>query len=232
VEFAMSLGTAPVGDSRVVVIANSEFVAARARHKFGRPVAIVPSAVRPEDYVATDRTPRFVTFINPVQQKGVDLFLRLAALLPEVPFLCLEGWPLERRRRRALTQRLRQVPHVEFRRSTLDMAAVYAVTHLLLVPSTCEDAYPRVVLEAHASGIPVVAMRRGGIPDAVGAGGVLLSPEEPDEAWATAIRRILSSVEESVRLSQAARTMAQKADRQPGTVAQLFVAETSASCRG
>jgi hypothetical protein len=61
---------------------------------------------------------------------------------------------------------------------------------------------------------------------------VLLSPEEPDEAWATAIRRILSSVEESVRLSQAARTMAQKADRQPGTVAQLFVAETSASCRG
>jgi glycosyltransferase involved in cell wall biosynthesis len=182
--------------------------------------------------MATHWTPRFVTFINPVQEKGVDLFLRLAVLLPELPFLCLECWPLNRSSLRALKQRLQQVPNVEFRRATLDMASVYTATRLLLVPSTCEDAYPRVVLEAHASGIPVVAMCRGGIPDAVGEGGVLLSPEAPDEAWATAIRRILSSEEEYVRLSQAARTMARKADRQPGTVAQLFVAETSASVRG
>ena len=56
---------------------------------------------------------------------------------------------------------------------TPEMKKFYQEIDLLLVPSSA-DAFPRVVLEAAASGIPVIANRIGGIPEAVGEGGILI----------------------------------------------------------
>ena len=71
-----------------------------------------------------------------------------------------------------------------------DMRKVYGRCKILLVPSLWEEAYGRVVTEAQFSGIPVVASNRGGLPEAVGPGGILIEPDGPIEEWVSVIREL------------------------------------------
>ena len=56
---------------------------------------------------------------------------------------------------------------VEFRGWTSNVQAALAELDLLLVPSAPNEATTRVILEAFAAGVPVVAFRSGGIPEVV-----------------------------------------------------------------
>jgi len=69
------------------------------------------------------------------------------------------------------------------------MDALYARHRLLLAPSTVPDAFPRVIIEAGLAGTPTLGALRGGTPEAVGTGGLLLPPGDPD-AWARTIRKL------------------------------------------
>src|SRR5262249_21620774 len=61
------------------------------------------------------------------------------------------------------------------RERTDDMRTVYCDTRILLVPSQWEDeTWGRVVSEAQLSGIPVITSDRGGLPESVGPGGIVL----------------------------------------------------------
>jgi glycosyltransferase involved in cell wall biosynthesis len=79
------------------------------------------------------------------------------------------------------------------------MRKFYGQIDLLLVPSLLEDAFPRVILEAAGNGIPVIATRVGGIPEALGGSGILIDwahDKEPDIAkianeYVREIRRVL-----------------------------------------
>jgi glycosyltransferase involved in cell wall biosynthesis len=70
------------------------------------------------------------------------------------------------------------------------MRRVYGKCKILLVPSVWEEAYGRVVTEAQVSGIPAVASERGGLPEAVGRGGILIDPDGPIDHWVTAVRKL------------------------------------------
>ena len=56
---------------------------------------------------------------------------------------------------------------VEFPGWVTDIYSVLAEIDLLLVPSAAHEATTRVILEAHAAGVPVIAFRSGGIPEVV-----------------------------------------------------------------
>ena len=73
-----------------------------------------------------------------------------------------------------------------------DMREIYGKCRLLLVPSVWEEAYGRVATEAQVSGIPVIASTRGGLPEAVGSGGILLDPAGPIEPWVNSVRKLWS----------------------------------------
>ena len=60
----------------------------------------------------------------------------------------------------------RELP-VEFLGWRDDVATLLARLDLLAVPSSCLDSAPRVILEAFAAGVPVVAFPSGGIPELV-----------------------------------------------------------------
>jgi len=62
---------------------------------------------------------------------------------------------------------LAEGPPVEFLGWQLDPARVLARLDLLLVPSTVPEATPRVILEAFAAGVPVLASACGGIPELI-----------------------------------------------------------------
>ena len=62
----------------------------------------------------------------------------------------------------------------------------------VLVPSRCYEGAPRSIIEAFASGVPVIASRMGGMPELVqdGVNGLLVPPGDV-RAWRAAIDCLL-----------------------------------------
>lgn len=58
------------------------------------------------------------------------------------------------------------------------MKSIYAETAVLLAPSLGFESWGRVATEAVMNGIPVLASTTGGLPEAVGSGGIVLDPPE------------------------------------------------------
>lgn len=69
-------------------------------------------------------------------------------------------------------------------------------------PSLFQEPFGLVNAEAIASATPVIASRRGGIPEVIGDAGRLIDPEDVTE-FATAISQLLANSEECHRLGQA-----------------------------
>jgi glycosyltransferase involved in cell wall biosynthesis len=90
-----------------------------------------------------------------------------------------------------------------------DMPSLYARADCALNPSTV-DNMPNSVLEAFASGVPLVSTNVGGVPDIV-ADGVsgLLVPAGDAQAMAAAMARVLGDRELAHRLTQAGATQVQ-----------------------
>jgi glycosyltransferase involved in cell wall biosynthesis len=82
---------------------------------------------------------------------------------------------------------------VEFRGAVADMKSVYQEADLLILTSDFEGT-PNVVLEAMASGLPVVATQVGGLKEIIrnGETGYLVEPDSPET-----IERLLSLIEDS-----------------------------------
>lgn len=196
-------------------IALSQFTAERFRSLYGLDSLVLPPLFQRERYAA-QVSGRMVTFINPVAVKGVDLALDIAALCPEIPFCFVRGWPLGLKQLANLKRSLRRLGNVVLHDRTSDMRAVYKQTRLLLVPSQWEDeTWGRVVTEAQFSGIPAVASNRGGLPEAVGPGGIILGRDQPAAIWATAIRELWSDDQQYRKLSQRALDYASRPDLDP-----------------
>lgn len=91
---------------------------------------------------------------------------------------------------------LRQIapPNVEFVGTVpnQDVADVLRGARGLLLPSRSYEAQPRVILEAYAAGVPVIASRIGGIPDLVqeDSSGYLVEPDDV-AGWTEATERLL-----------------------------------------
>ncbi|EFK06507.1 glycosyltransferase, group 1 family protein [delta proteobacterium NaphS2] len=126
------------------------------------------------------------------QEKGNAVVAEIVARMPENHFIIAGGRFPEH-----LLGRSQNVALLSF---ISDMKAFYGQIDLLLVPSVCEEAFGRVILEAAASGIPVIANQVGGIPEALGPSGVLIELEdlgsgilkETVNKYVTEIRRLLN----------------------------------------
>jgi glycosyltransferase involved in cell wall biosynthesis len=194
---------------KIACVANSNFTAEKYRRAYGvNPSVIYPFILKEKYKTLTPPTRENVTFINPVPVKGSDLALRIALLCPEIPFSFVEAWPLSDDQRRELRQRLSAVPNVTLFPPQEAMRKVYGKCKILLAPSVWEEAYGRVATEAQINGIPVVASARGGLPEAVGPGGILLNPDGPLDRWAAAIRKLWHDQRHYAQLSAAALTYA------------------------
>ena len=136
----------------------------------------------------------------------------MADLLPHRRFLFVEAWNMRGDERAALDREVSRRPNVNFQPRSPGLASVYRSTALLLVPSQCPEAFSRVVLEACANGIPVLASRTGGLPEAMGESGVLLDARDPAGRWADAIEGILTDQARQRHLDATARLNAQRAE--------------------
>ena len=94
---------------------------------------------------------------------------------------------------------------VEFTGWQDDVSAVLSRLDVLVVPSLREPGAPRVVLEAYAARVPVVAFVSGGIPEIVrdGETGFLVEPPTP-EALAARLQQLLAAPEQLRHIAESA----------------------------
>jgi glycosyltransferase involved in cell wall biosynthesis len=193
------------------VFANSLFLQRRIQEHLGLDSEVWYTALDLPACRAPDGTRGMhLGFSSGGPAKGDDIVIELARQLPRLAFLVVGGGFSHSRA--ALPGNVTYWGHVA------DMRPFYSQIRLLLVPSLIEEAFGRVVLEAAANGIPVVANDVGGIPEALGDGGLLIpyDPRQPPDItdlaarYRVEIQRLLDDPALYRRYSQQALARAQR----------------------
>ncbi len=140
--------------------------------------------------------------------KGIEVLLDTVQHVPGAYFLIVGGGPKEEEFRE-LAAKSGVGNRVRWAGFRTDVDALLAGCDLFVHPSLA-DAFPTVLLEAMAAGLPVIASRVGGIPEIVipGVTGDLVPPGDPN-ALAAAINALLAKPAAMATMSEAARRRAQ-----------------------
>ena len=105
---------------------------------------------------------KYCTIISPCVPKGLAIFLRLAQMLPHVPFAaCATSWTKD-----LVRGLLKKFPNVTILEASPRVDDIFEQTRVLLVPSIWPEAFGLVATEATARGIPCISTRHGGLVEA------------------------------------------------------------------
>ena len=184
-----------------LVVANSRLTAAQATDRLGvaadRVVVCRPGAPAWPRRVEPQKAGPilFLGTIEPRKNLGV-LFRAYARVLdgrPAVPPLVLAGRSVEQSH--SILRPMHEPPlagHVRHLGYVDDETRrrLFAEASMLVIPSL-EEGFGLPALEAMAVGLPVIASRRGALPEVVGDAGVLVDAED-DVAFAAAIDALLA----------------------------------------
>jgi glycosyltransferase involved in cell wall biosynthesis len=197
------------------VVGISEYVRARAQRRFGLPPGrsvTIHNGVdvlrfRPRDAERRPGPLRVVVVANLIPEKGVGVLLEAIGRLREVELsLDVIGDGPEHGILEARAQALGVADRVRFVGLRDDVPELLREADVAVHPARWQEALGNTVLEAMATGIPLVASRVGGIPEllADGSEGLLVTPGEP-EPLAAALRRLAGDPSLRARLGAAAR---------------------------
>lgn len=159
----------------------------------------------------------FLAMGNARPEKGFEDLLSAAAILRDElgsdAFGVLIAGRLGRdaysRALRATHERLGLGKVVQFLGYRSDTRALYSAAHAFVLSSRSEGL-PMVVLEAMTAGLPIVATRVGGVPDALEDGaGILVAPASAEEL-AAGMGEIVAAPRAARRLGEAARRRARE----------------------
>ncbi|WP_433291437.1 glycosyltransferase [Actinoplanes sp. CA-030573] len=208
-----------VFERAAVVLAVSEVIRARAIawgadpakvrvHHMGVPI--------PADVPARPHQEWDVAFVGRfVEKKGADDLLAALATLPGRPRAVLIGSGPLLPGMRAYARQLGVDATFPGHRTPAEVREMLLASRLLAAPSRTAgdgetEGLPTTVMEAAALGLPVVATRHSGIPEAVTDGETgLLSPERDRPALAANLARLLTDEDLRVRLGRQGRAAMQ-----------------------
>ncbi|MEP6623894.1 MAG: glycosyltransferase [Acidimicrobiia bacterium] len=202
-----------------LLLANAESLAVEARAA-GYECTVVPSIVELERS-RTDTTRTKVVLINPIEMLGGDRVWDLARARPDIPFVLRESNMMSAAELAAVTRPLADHPNVTLLPYTTCPADLYREARVLLVPHRVDNR-PRVVLEAQANGIPVLATEFPGLVEAIGTGGMLVPNDAPPEAWIRALAEMWDDDDRYAELVTSAQTHANRDDVSPERILDRF----------
>jgi glycosyltransferase involved in cell wall biosynthesis len=196
--------------SRARVVASCQFVAQPLRRWCANPPTIVYNGVPASRFTRSEFAPGGVWRIGIVgriaPEKGQADFLEVARLLAERDHDCrfvVCGAMISSDRASIAYEkgirRLSQGLPVEFTGWREPIDSIFSELDVLVAPSAPCEATTRVILEAYAAGVPVVAYASGGIPEVVtnGRTGLLVSPAIP-RALSERIGELISGPRERI----------------------------------
>jgi glycosyltransferase involved in cell wall biosynthesis len=174
-------------------------------------IPIIPNGVDAEQFAVSNGSwspPRILSVGRVVHQKGFDLGLRALAQLKELQWewtIGGDGPQMQRLRAMAQEAGLRDRIHFAGWLPASQLRERYTSANLFLFPSR-QEGMPNAVLEAMASGLPVVATKISGNEELVidGKTGALV-PAENVDALREALRLLLVDAQKCERMGRAAR---------------------------
>lgn len=193
-------------------------------HRSPRTIATVSSTLTLDEFYEREDTCAnavvrilFVGFVRP--EKGVEYLLEAAGRLrlPREWQLVIAGpseqFPAYRRLLDGIVDRTGIADKVCWRGYVAygpELFDCFRQSDLLVLP-TLSEGTPRVLVEARANSLPVIATRVGGIPSSVedGVDGLLVPPKDP-AALASAIERVVADPDLRQRLIAEGRRTAQR----------------------
>ncbi len=150
--------------------------------------------------------PRILMVGRMERPKDHGTLLRALAGLKDLPWraeLAGDG-PLEPETRR-LACELGIESRVQFLGFERDPRPLYQRAQIFVLSSRFE-AFPYTLLEAMRAGLPVIASRLGGMPEAIGEGKTgFLAPAGDSDAWRTRLRRLITEPALRVAMGRAGR---------------------------
>lgn len=206
-----------------LVFSPSEASAKMYREGDGTDVKAVGQFIDKSRILATKRdqpdSVKYVTLVNPTPEKGLAIFVKLYEAFvqkhPEIPFLVVksvgdyasmvrslhykDGTPYVQNGQPCVAEGIKVAEHTD------DPRLIYDISRVVVMPSVWHESWGCVATEAVMNGIPVLASKSGGLPEAVREGGILLDAPEctqkdyrcvPDDEeiapWVEALERCLN----------------------------------------
>jgi lipopolysaccharide heptosyltransferase II len=210
----------------VVVI--SQVIAKHMMDNFGVPYRRIRLVYRGVDldrfkYRQPDESPKrefvigIIGRLSPI--KGHTYFLRAVSKaiksVPRLKVLVVGDAPAEKAKYRQeledLVRRLGLSRYVEFLGRRSDIPEILSRLDVLVLATTTQEGFGRVIIEAFAAGVPVVATSVGGVTEIIrdGDNGLLVPPED-SQAMSEAVVRLLKDRRLSGELAQKARNDAEE----------------------
>ena len=211
--------------NEIHIIANSPFNASVTAQFTRNEIGILLPVTELDQYRVTKRDRQYITFINPIPEKGVDVAIEIARRLPDERFLFVKGnWgSYSASSIEAFMKPIYKLPNVEVWEHQRDMRRIYAVTDILLVPSQFDETFGRVIVEAQVNGIPVVAANVASIPYTLGQGGILVEPKDNSQGYVEALRQLRSDENLYKHLSALALQNSQRPEFKPQQQVKNFI---------
>jgi colanic acid/amylovoran biosynthesis glycosyltransferase len=188
-------------------------------HHTGVKVSQIPFVQR-EPF--SDGVRRLLSVSRLVEKKGLDFGLRAVARLvlefPQLQYTVVGDGP-ERDALTTLAHELGIDSNVRFvgAKTRAEVSAIMADAHVMLTPSIRarsgdEEGIPVVLMEALASGLPVVSTTHAGIPELIVDGVTgLLAPERDSDALAKQVERMLTAPAERLAMIDEGRRSVERA---------------------
>ena len=187
--------------------------------KFDRPRDACRTFIR-EQFGISEQVPLVVTVSVLRPAKGIEVLLEAIPRVPDAHFLIVGDGP-KREEWAAAAATLGISNRIHWAGYRRDVATFLAGCDVFAHPSL-DDAFPTVLLESLAAGVPIVASRVGGIPEIVDEGETgLLVPAGDADALSTAIRQLLADRPRLDAMRSAARATAARRFSTEAWVARL-----------
>jgi glycosyltransferase involved in cell wall biosynthesis len=164
----------------------------------------------------------FGTYVGRLgSEKGIDVLLRAVALAGNPPFRIVGDGPMEPSLKRIAAELGLKNTAFLGRVDPSEVSRILEESRFLVMPSISDENAPMAVLEAMASGKPVLVTRMGGLPELVRGGTGLVCEPGDDHSMASNIRRLLADDELCATLGGQARSFAQNELSAEGHVIRL-----------
>ena len=210
-----------------LLITNSDFTAQMFKKFIGRTTPVVyPPMVLPSKPL--ENQGKYIVMVNPSKAKGIEVPIYLAAMLPDVPFKLVGAIGED-----ASFLEIKKYPNILYCPHTDDVDEIYQDAKVVLFPSMLEETFGRVVVEAMAYGIPVIARDTGAVSSVVEEHAILMKKDSKPSDWLQPLIKLLENPEQAFAIGQKGYDFAaKKFDRDgiinvfAGLVTKLFNRQT------